>query len=224
LQLLNGVHHLNGMHMGVAERRARETKQLKRQILDAARELFVRDGYDTVSMRKIADKIEYAPGTIYHYFQNKDEILDCLCEETFLKLHHEKLGKTQARPGKSLASLKEGMETYIRFGLSHPEDYIVTFILRAAPFEGSKVGETRKAKAGQLCFNEMRNAVRRCIEEGKIKGDLEETSQALWAGIHGVTALLITQPGFPFVKRDRLIKRTIEILLRGVSADSASER
>jgi hypothetical protein len=56
------------------------------------------------------------------------------------------------------------------------------------------------------------------MEQGKIKdADLEETSQALWAGLHGLTALLITQPGFPFVERERLINRTIDILVRGAS-------
>jgi len=202
--------------VGVKDRRAREKEALRRQILAAARELFVREGYEKVSMRKIASKIEYAPGTIYHYFHDKDEILDRLCEETFLRLHNDKLSKVKAAPGRSLEALKEGMETYIRFGLAHPEDYIVTFVLRA-PLESSR---KRKAKAGQLAFNDMRIAVRHCIEEGKIKGSLEETSQALWAGIHGVTAVLITLPAFPFVKRDRLIKRTIDILVRGVSANS----
>jgi AcrR family transcriptional regulator len=218
VQPLNTVHHLNAMPMGVAERRARETKQLKQQILNAARELFVRDGYESVSMRKVAKKIEYSVGTIYHYFRDKDEILECLCEETFLKLHNEKMKVVQAMTGDPLQALKKGMETYIHFGLSNPEHYIVTFMLKAAPYEQPGNGHTRKAKAGQQCFGDMRNVVRRCIEEGKINGDPEETSQALWAGIHGVTALLITHPQFPFVKRDRLIKRTIEILVRGVSA------
>jgi hypothetical protein len=60
------------------------------------------------------------------------------------------------------------------------------------------------------------------MEEGKIRNaDLEEISQALWAGIHGVTALLIALPRFPFVERDRLIKRTIDILVRGASVGSA---
>jgi len=60
--------------MGVAERRAREKRKLKQQILDAARQLFVRDGYESASMRKIANKIEYSPATIYTYFKDKDEI------------------------------------------------------------------------------------------------------------------------------------------------------
>ncbi len=206
--------------MGVAERRAREKQKLKQQILDAARELFVRDGYESVSMRKIADKIEYSPATIYTYFKHKDEILDCLCEETFLKLHLEKLAGVHKMKGDTLEALKKGMETYIRFGLDHPEHYIVTFILKAPAYEKPGSRQTRKAKTGQKCFDNMRNLVRRCLEEGKIRNaDLEETSQALWAGIHGLTALLITQPGFPFVEREKLIRRTIEILIRGVSSD-----
>ncbi len=51
--------------MGVKERRAREKEQLRQQILSAARELFVTEGYEHVSMRKSADKIEYSPTTIY---------------------------------------------------------------------------------------------------------------------------------------------------------------
>ncbi len=206
------------MKMGVTERKAREKEELKRQILDAARELFVRDGYESVSMRKIADRIEYSPATIYTYFKDKDEILDCLCEETFLKLHLDKLARAHEMKGDALQALKNGMETYIRFGLEHPEHYIVTFMLRAAPYHGPRAHETRKAKTGQQCFDDMRNLVRRCMEERKIiNADVEETSQALWAGIHGVTALLITLPGFPFVERERLISRTLEILVRGIS-------
>jgi len=206
--------------MGLAQRKARQKEELKQQILNAARELFVREGYGSVSMRKIAEKIEYSPATIYTYFRDKDEILDCLCEETFLKLHLEKLAAVQQMKGDPLEALKKGMETYIRFGLDHPEHYIVTFIVRAALYEEPGGRETRKAQAGQRCFDDMRGIVRRCMEEGKIgNGDVEATSQALWAGIHGLTALLITQPGFPFVEREKLIRRTIEILLRGVSIE-----
>jgi AcrR family transcriptional regulator len=208
--------------MGVAERKARAKRELKQQILDAARELFVRQGYENVSMRKIAHRIEYSPATIYTYYKDKDEVLDCLCEETFLKLQLEKSAAVEETHGDALEALKKGMETYIRFGLEHPEDYIVTFILKAAPYEQPGARETRKAKTGQRCFGNMRNLVRRCMEEGKIRnGDVETTSQVLWAGIHGLTALLITQSGFPFVDRERLIARMVEVLVRGVSSQRA---
>jgi AcrR family transcriptional regulator len=68
--------------MGVQERRARQKEGVREEILDAARTLFVKEGYEHVSMRKIAEKVEYAPGTIYLYFRDKAEILDRICEET----------------------------------------------------------------------------------------------------------------------------------------------
>lgn len=206
--------------MGVVERKAREKQEVKDQILDAARKLFVREGYESVSMRKIADQIEYSPATIYTYFKDKDEILDSLCEETFLKLHRERLAAIHLAKGDPLEDLRLGMETYVRFGIEHPDHYIVTFVLKAAPYEQPGHGESRKAKAGSQCFGDMRNLVRRCMEEGKLKqADPEETTQAMWAGIHGLTTLLIAMTGFPFVERERLIKRTLEILIRGVSVE-----
>src|SRR5262245_29504188 len=147
--------------MGLIERKAREKEELRQQILDAARELFVREGYENVSMRKIADKIEYSPATIYTYFQDKDEILDSLCEETFLHLHEHKLAAFRQMEGDALEALKKGMETYIRFGLDHPDHYIVTFMLKAAPYQSQGRAETRKARAGFQCFDDMRNLVRR---------------------------------------------------------------
>ena len=68
--------------MGVQERRAREKKELRGEILDAARDLFLREGYENVSMRKIAEKIEYSPTTIYLYFQDKADLLDCIKNAT----------------------------------------------------------------------------------------------------------------------------------------------
>ena len=69
--------------MGTKERRAREKEQLRRQILVAARELFVNEGYESVSMRKkFANKIEYSPTTIYLYFKDKADLLDSVCKET----------------------------------------------------------------------------------------------------------------------------------------------
>ena len=93
------------------------------------------------------------------------------------------------------------METYVRFGIEHPDHYIVTFVLKAAPYEQPGHGESRKAKAGLQCFGDMRNLVRRCMEEGKLKqADPEETTQALWAGIHGLTTLL-RNAAYPICRR-----------------------
>ena len=90
--------------MGVKERRAREKEQLRQQILFAARELFVNEGYENISMRKIASKIEYSPTTIYLYFKDKADLLDSVCKETLLNLLNtlEQLKKDNTDPVKTL--------------------------------------------------------------------------------------------------------------------------
>ena len=73
--------------MGIKERQERDREAVRRSILDAARELFVSEGYRNVSIRKIAEKIEYSPAAIYGYFPSKDDIFYELAEEGFHLLH-----------------------------------------------------------------------------------------------------------------------------------------
>src|SRR5256885_8517715 len=69
--------------MGIKERHERDREAVRRGILDAARELFVSEGYANVSIRKIAERIEYSPAAIYGYFPSKDDIFFELAEEGF---------------------------------------------------------------------------------------------------------------------------------------------
>src|SRR5215204_1262423 len=116
--------------MGVKERREREKEGLRQEILDAARELFVREGYDAVSMRKIAEKIEYSPTTIYLHFRDKSELFDCLSTEAFGKL----LAKLQSigceTPSQDpVECLRLGLLSYVEFGLENPDHYKITFLM-----------------------------------------------------------------------------------------------
>ena len=72
--------------MGTKERQEREREAVRRKILDAATELFVAEGYHNVSIRKIADRIEYSPAALYSYFPGKDDIFFALAEEGFRAL------------------------------------------------------------------------------------------------------------------------------------------
>jgi AcrR family transcriptional regulator len=202
--------------MGVAERKSRHKQDLRQEILDAARDLFVRDGYESVSMRKIAEKVEYAPGTIYLYFKDKAEILDTLSAQTFEKLK-ERLQAIGHDPGDPVEALRRGLRTYIQFGLDNPNEYVVTFVIgkREAHLEG---GAGRAC--GMACFNCLRGIVQQCMEGGYINGGaVEETAQSLWVSIHGVTSLFAMNCGFPFVEQTRLIERLLDILIKGVRAD-----
>ena len=133
--------------MAVKARRARQKAVLRREILDAARELFAREGYESVSMRKIAHKIDYSPTTIYLYFQDKFELLRGICEETFGKLaaQFDEIERTTQDP---VERLKKAGRAYIEFGLRFPNHYRVTFMSAPEPQEPpGKAGRRPDPKA-----------------------------------------------------------------------------
>lgn len=203
--------------MGVRERREREKEALRQEILDAARELFVAEGYENVSMRKIADRIEYSPTTIYLYFKDKAEILREICDETFAKMI-AKLEEISTGDDDAIAKLRRGMHAYVRFGLAHPHHYILTFLV---PLSAEDMPEdfSMHGSLGWKAFGMLRSMVQDCIDAGSFKsGDVDVMSQALWTMIHGVTALLITDCVFPWVERDVLIDQVVDAAVEGMRA------
>jgi len=204
--------------MGSNERRARAKVALRQRILDAARELFVREGYDAVSMRRIAARIEYSPTAIYLHFPDKQSILSAICDETFDKLS-ARLTQCFARTVDPLARLRDGMRIYVEFGLEHPHHYTVALLLK--PVEARRSEPT----AGHRAFAFMQAAVAGAMAAGAIRpGEVDTTSQTLWAACHGLVALLITVPPdrFAFVPTDRLIRHTIDTLIAGLQATAAT--
>ncbi len=95
--------------------------------MDAARELFVAEGYGSVSMRKIADKIDYSPTTIYLYFTDKSDLLHQICEQTFANLA-QNIKSIQQLSDNPLEKLRSGLREYVHFGLKHPSQYEIVFI------------------------------------------------------------------------------------------------
>src|SRR6266849_6622331 len=146
---------------GTKQRRAREKAGLREEILDAARTLFVKEGYESVSIRKIADKVEYAPGTIYLYFRDKAEILDRICEETFARLI-VRLQAIEHDTAAPLDKLRRGLRTYIQFGLDHPHHYLLTFIQAKVNHQAQSVFQT----SGMKAFGVLRQCVQACVDAG----------------------------------------------------------
>lgn len=198
--------------MGVQERRARHKEALRQQILDAARDVFVREGYENVSMRKIAEKIEYSPTTIYLYFQDKQELLTCLTEETFARLG-KVIRAIMEEDIPPLEQLRRGLRAYVEFGLSNPNDYKVVLLLSREPLENSMAEETMSRKV----YNCLREILAECIATNSIRPlDLDMAAQTLWPAVHGITSLLIQHPDFPWVERDPLIDSVIDTIIAGL--------
>ncbi len=201
--------------MGTKERRAREKESLRQEILDAARELFLKEGYANVTMRRIAEKIEYSPTTIYLYFKDKSELSASLCEEMFLKLARalEGISKTEADP---VENLRRGMKAYIQFGLRYPDHYRLVFMSPDVHGE-SGVHLQFEGSAGERAFRCLVEGIQKAMEHGDLrKQDLMQAAQTAWVSMHGITSLLISKPEFPWIKKDVLIDSLVENTIRGM--------
>jgi AcrR family transcriptional regulator len=202
--------------MGIKERREKAKDNLRQEIFEAASELFAKEGIANVSMRKIAEKIEYSPTTIYLYFKDKTTLLHQICEETFAKLAIE-VTKIREETNDPLEILRGGMKAYIEFGLAHPNHYEVVFIAPLDSYVEEGFEYSFDNSMGKIAFEKLVESVVFCVEAGVIKnGDIELISQTLWAGMHGLTSLLIGHTEFPFVEKERLIKSMIETMIKGL--------
>jgi AcrR family transcriptional regulator len=189
-------------------------------ILDAASRLFVEEGYHRVTMRRIAEHIEYSPTTIYLHFKDKNELLQAVCEETFSELagRLERLEKDARTP---LGYLREALRAYVEFGLSHQAQYAVTFMsLDLGPARGP-FGHP----IGSRAVDTLRRAVLACTDRGDLQAaNIDMTAQALWAAVHGLTALFIAMPEFPFAARTGLVDHTIDTLIAGLKTPAPPPR
>lgn len=203
--------------MGVAERRARGKEALRQSILNAAIELIVAEGFGNLSIRKIADKIEYAPSTIYLYFKDKYEIVSTICEETFNDLTAE-LQRITEQHDDPVIALRAGLRAYIDFGISHPSHYLVTFCTPAPPLPDDH--PSSKFDAGLRCYQFLIDGLAKCVAAGRMLDlDLHLLSQTVWSSIHGLTSILVTYgdaPHFPWVPREVLIENLLSVTLRGI--------
>ena len=202
--------------MTVKDRRAREKVEFRAEILDAARDLLVREGYENFSMRRLAEKIEYSPTTIYLYFKNKEDLLFALCEETFSKLVRQ-LETIASLATDPVDGLRAGMLAYVEFGLKHPSNYLVSFLLPHPTATSESEDYRFPTGMGMRAFDCLRQAVAECVRAGEFrKLDLEKTSQAIWAALHGITSLLIVHPDFPWVNREALVDHVVETTIEGL--------
>jgi AcrR family transcriptional regulator len=200
--------------MGTAQRRAREKTELRSRILDAARTIVQREGFGALTIRKIADAIEYAPGTLYLYFENRDAIARALSSEGFSKLL-EAFGPTE-RIADPLARLEAIGRAYIRFGMENPETYRLIFMedpqLTTAVFEGA-VGDP-----GQRAYRALIDPLEELEHAGRLLpgADVQALADTLWSVVHGIVSLKLTCPGFPVTPVEPLLDTALRTFLDGL--------
>jgi len=204
--------------MGTIERRTRARDSVRSEILDAARELFVRDGIEAVTMRAIAKKIEYTPTTIYHHFRDKHALLLELCT-----IDMQRLGQAF----QSIGRIEDPTErtrrfglAYVDFGLDHPGIYRFLFMTPKPDVMSEAV---ISASPEQNAYLMLLESVREGIAAGRYRpefDDADQLAQLLWGGLHGIVSLHVAKSNETWIEwRDprETARAMIDVMQRGTT-------
>ena len=200
--------------MGVKERQEREREAVARAILDAARELFVAEGYQNVSIRKIAERIEYSPAAIYGYFPSKDDIFLALTEEGF-RLLLVPAEETQASD--PVDQIRAGFWRLYTFSKEHPEYFALMFLDRSVPRisrDWERFGFVKEMR-GRMAAH-----IQSVIDAGLFPAGTQADAvfRILMAAIHGVAVMRLCERLAPAENADALARDTLEAALTGLRA------
>jgi AcrR family transcriptional regulator len=180
--------------MGVRERREREKSETRNRILDAARELFINEGYDGVSMRQVAEKIEYSPTAIYAYFADKEDLFHELCHEDFARL--AEMFMNSGMPLDAVERLRFIATTFVKFGIEYPNHYKLMFMTPHPPARLDARDEEIKGNPESDAYAFLKFTVEEAIATGRLREGLKDAdlvSQTLFAAVHGVISLQIAK-------------------------------
>ncbi len=173
--------------MGILERKEREKAEIRKMILDAAIELFIEDGYYGVSIRKIATKIEYSPGSIYTYFQDKDSIFYALHVEGFDMLYQNQLSAQSIKDPRD--RLIAHGRVYIEFALKNQQYYDIMFIIKGPE---DIICRKEDWDYGFRSYDLLKRNVAECQAVGIFKDqNTESVAFLLWSMVHGIASLVI---------------------------------
>jgi AcrR family transcriptional regulator len=201
--------------MGIKERHERERLAVRQAILTAASALFTTEGYRNVSMRKIAERIEYSPAAIYSYFPSKDDIFFALAEDGFRRL--------TARVRTAITGLAEPFDrvraalwAFYEFSKAHPEHFELMFIDRSVP---SLNQDFHRLEFFQELLTGVEADIQTCVERGHFSTGVEPGAamHVLWAGMLGAASINLARRLAPGEDPDALAADVLNAVLAGFS-------
>jgi AcrR family transcriptional regulator len=204
--------------LGPRERREREREEIRTRILDAARELFASEGVESVTMRRIADRIEYSPTAIYFHFKDKESLLAELCDCDFRAFAH---GFTLiAQIPDPVERLKAAGAAYVEFGLTNPSHYRLMFMTPKTT--DAAASSISKGNPEEDAYAFLKGIVTEMIAKNLFRDGLTDpdlVAQVIWAAMHGLVSLEIAKCNDDWIEWrpvDERARIVIDMILRGL--------
>jgi AcrR family transcriptional regulator len=207
------MYNQKGHAMGIKERQTRERETVRGSILTAARTLFLAEGYANVSMRKIAEQIEYSPGAIYSYFANKEDIFFALAEEGLqcLRAHCATAGESDP----PLQRVRIALWRFYTFSKEQPEYFSLIFVDKAVPRISRDLERFRIIRDLRCAIEHQ---IQRCMDEGIFpgKGSPASVFRVLSAGMYGAAVFRLSHRLAPGEDADALAEDLLDATLAGL--------
>ncbi|WP_430419044.1 TetR/AcrR family transcriptional regulator [Phenylobacterium sp.] len=206
---------------GATRKTARKAKgdgHLRRaEILEAAERIFVAEGYEGATIRKIADEVGVSSTALYMHFADKACILHEIVEGVLSQLL-DRNTEIAARPLDPVVRTRMMLDAYMHWGLEHPNAYQLVYCAQAQ--EPADPSPERTTDLSKQCYEAFSGVVREIAASGRLRtGTGDSAAQALWMSCHGVVALLINRPNFEWADREELLQVTLDGLLNGLVID-----
>lgn len=197
--------------MPARSRRETQKAEIRAELVEAAHALVKEEGYEGLTIRKLAARVGYAPMSVYSYFPDKHSILFALAQDAFAVLARR---MERAAPADPLEALIKLMREYAAFGFDNPNEYRTVFMTRdPAGFSDMEMKDIQKDNPALLLLLQR---VQACVDAGVLSGDVFAIATLIWTFGHGTVSLLISFPNYPFGDRDAYVERSIEVVLAGI--------
>jgi AcrR family transcriptional regulator len=201
----------------VLQKRSRSRDSVRAVLLQAARDVLTKCGYEGLTIRRVAERAEYSLGSVYGYFADKDDLLYTLVRDDFVRLT-EQLRAIRER-AEGATAVREMLLSYVRMGLEQPQSYEIMFMLKPQLASRNASDEDVDEHAYAI----FRGCIVAAMRRGEFRRDNPDVlAQMLWASVHGLVSLRLTLPDFPWQDIEHLAGTLVDAELRGLAPDPAA--
>jgi AcrR family transcriptional regulator len=201
-------------------RKAKGDGHLRRaEILEAAERIFVAEGYEGATIRKIADEVGVSSTALYMHFQDKACILHEIAQAVFSQLlaRNSECAALKLDP---VVRTRMMLDSYMRWGLEHPNAYQLVYCDRGPVSTAADAPAPDQPELSRQCYDIFAGVVCEIAASGRLRtGAADTAAQAMWMACHGVVALLVSRPNFPYAEREELMAVTLDGILNGLVID-----
>lgn len=204
----------------------RRRHKIRARILSAAEQVFAREGADGLSIRRLAENIDYSPAAIYKYFKSKDELVDEL-KETFFELILENVHRIADTATPFAERSRDCVATYVQIAIEKPHHYAAAFAGQASADEEHTRAQDHEGSKKEQAFNVLSSMIQEGVDIGVFRADIDAVlaAKSIWASMHGLAMMIVHIPTFPSfqldhteMSRDEFILFHADQVIRGLEA------